>query len=317
MATPKVSVIVPNYNYARYLPERIESILNQTYQDVELILLDDASTDNSVDVLRQWVNHPKVSHFIVNEKNSGSPFAQWHKGIELARGEYIWIAEADDSALPEFLATTVAALDANPQAALAIVMSNLMDSEGRPSEHDAYEPFEATSEVFCYAADDYAANRMLEQNAVYNASMVLFRKSTYQKISDHTHLNMRSSGDWYLWVNMLNHGDIVEVRRTLNNFRLHATSTSQMAHRTGRQRFEDVLTKLNIIVSHRKKLGERLVETYAYRIMRNLRRGDYDFDCTWCDVHAEIEKKLSELGVKLSDYCCLWVRQHLRRIIKF
>ena len=84
---PKVSVIVPNYNYGRYLTERIESILAQTYQNFELILLDDASSDSSIDILRQYQDHPKVSHCLVNEQNSGSPFPQWQKGIDLAQGE--------------------------------------------------------------------------------------------------------------------------------------------------------------------------------------------------------------------------------------
>ena len=95
---PVVSVIIPNYNYALYLKKRIESILNQTYTDYELILLDDASTDNSVEILEKYKDNPHVSHILVNEKNSGSPFQQWAKGISLARGKWIWIAEADDVA---------------------------------------------------------------------------------------------------------------------------------------------------------------------------------------------------------------------------
>ena len=77
----QVSVIVPNYNYARYLPMRIESILNQTFTDFELILLDDASTDESVSVLEKYRNNKHVSHIVVNEQNTGSPVQQWMKGI--------------------------------------------------------------------------------------------------------------------------------------------------------------------------------------------------------------------------------------------
>ena len=103
---PKVSVIVPNYNYARYLKARIDSILNQTFQDFELILLDDCSTDNSAEVLEGYRTHPLVAHLVVNTQNTGSPFAQWFRGIGLAQGEYIWIAESDDLAEPTFLETT-------------------------------------------------------------------------------------------------------------------------------------------------------------------------------------------------------------------
>ena len=93
-----VSVIVPNYCHSQYLDERILSILNQTYQDFELIILDDCSPDNgaSKEVIERYRNNPHVSHIVYNKVNSGSPFKQWHKGFELAEGKYIWIAESDD-----------------------------------------------------------------------------------------------------------------------------------------------------------------------------------------------------------------------------
>ena len=90
---PKVSVIIPNYNHAQFLEQRVESVLNQTFQDFEIIFLDDASTDNSKEVFSKYSNHPKISHVIFNETNSGSPFKQWNKGFGLSTGEYIWIAE--------------------------------------------------------------------------------------------------------------------------------------------------------------------------------------------------------------------------------
>src|SRR6478735_6868594 len=94
---PTVSVIVPNYNHAAYLPARINSILQQTYTDFELILLDDCSADNSREILENFRHHPKVSHIVYNEVNSGTTFKQWNKGIGLSKGKYIWIAESDDN----------------------------------------------------------------------------------------------------------------------------------------------------------------------------------------------------------------------------
>ena len=93
----KVSIIVPNYNHEKYLDERIQSILNQTYQDFEIIILDDCSTDNSKFVIEKFRNNEHVSHIVYNEQNSGSTFKQWERGFELAKGELIWIAESDDS----------------------------------------------------------------------------------------------------------------------------------------------------------------------------------------------------------------------------
>ena len=103
--SPQVSVIVPNYNHAQYLVQRIDSVLAQTCQDFELILLDDCSPDHSREVLERYREHPKVAHIVYNEANSGSTFKQWDKGIALARGEYIWIAESDDWCEPTLLET--------------------------------------------------------------------------------------------------------------------------------------------------------------------------------------------------------------------
>ena len=82
---PKVSIIVPNYNHARFLTQRLESIFNQTYQDFEVILLDDGSTDNSVEILEKYGKNDKVSALIFNIENSGSTFKQWVKGIGVIR----------------------------------------------------------------------------------------------------------------------------------------------------------------------------------------------------------------------------------------
>src|SRR6516225_8534922 len=76
---PSVSVIVPNYNHARYLRRRVDSIVDQTYQDFELILLDDCSTDGSREVLQSYADDPRV-RIEFNDENTGTPFKQWNRG---------------------------------------------------------------------------------------------------------------------------------------------------------------------------------------------------------------------------------------------
>ena len=95
----KVSVIIPNYNYENFIEERIDSILLQTYPVHELIILDDVSTDNSVELIEKKVKEIQdiPVKFIKNQKNSGSVFSQWQLGIKNVTGDYFWIAEADDS----------------------------------------------------------------------------------------------------------------------------------------------------------------------------------------------------------------------------
>ena len=95
-STPLISIIIPNYNHALYLKQRIDSVLNQTFQDFELIILDDCSTDNSREIIERYRGNPKITQIIYNKKNSGGVFKQWIKGIEKVKGEYVWIAERDD-----------------------------------------------------------------------------------------------------------------------------------------------------------------------------------------------------------------------------
>src|SRR5690606_4865216 len=105
-ASPRVSVIVPNYNYARYLEKRLQSIFDQTFQDFELLYLDDASTDDSEAVFARFAGDPRVRAFR-NQTNGGNVFKQWNKGVREAKGEYIWLAEADDLAAPRLLEVLV------------------------------------------------------------------------------------------------------------------------------------------------------------------------------------------------------------------
>src|SRR6266403_3876930 len=107
---PRVSVVVPNYNHARFLRQRLDSIVGQTFQDFELILLDDCSTDESQSILREYATDSRV-RLEFNEKNSGSTFKQWNKGARLARGKYVWIAESDDYADEGLVERLVRALD--------------------------------------------------------------------------------------------------------------------------------------------------------------------------------------------------------------
>ena len=128
---PNVSVIVPNYNHAPFLKQRIESILNQTFLDFELILLDDCSTDGSSEIMESYRSNPHVSHVVFNEVNSGSAFRQWDKGIALAKGEWIWVAESDDYAEHTFLERLMGEVDKEPDSVLAYSATYWVNQQGK------------------------------------------------------------------------------------------------------------------------------------------------------------------------------------------
>lgn len=233
-----VSVIVPCYNHAPYLKQRIESILNQTYQNFELILLDDVSPDESGEILLSYKDHPKVSHCIINEKNSGSTFHQWNKGMQLAQGELIWIAESDDIADLSFLEILVEPFQHNPNLVLAYSQSHRMDSQGKITgswkSHTADLDPKKFDENFTMLGLDYIAQFLVVKNTIPNASAVLFKKSSYLKLNE-KHLTFKLVGDWLVWSKIISQGDIYFCSTTLNFFRYHNNSTIAKAKQSNQQ----------------------------------------------------------------------------------
>ena len=220
---PKVSVVIPNYNHAKYLDERFASVLGQTFQDFEIVFLDDASTDDSLDVFEKHARHPKVRAHL-NRENTGIAFKQWNKGVALAKGEYVWIAEADDSADPELLEVLVAKLDAFPSAGMAYCQSFEIDEDGSFLRWLVECTNDLDTELwkndFFANGPDFCRNYLILRNVIPNASAVVFRRSVYERVggADET---LRLSGDWKVWIDILSVSDIAHSASTLNRFRSH------------------------------------------------------------------------------------------------
>ncbi len=218
----EVSVILPNYNHGKYLDERISSIINQTFQNFELIILDDHSTDNSKSIIEKYRSHPKISHIEFNEVNSGSPFRQWNKGIEISQGPLIWIAESDDFCKINFLEETVAKMNTFPSVGLVYTQSLELD-EISGKEYISFKDSPRFKQAF---NNSYFANGRIEvsekltyENTIPNASGVLFRKSVFRKVGGADE-SMNLCGDWFLWVKILLASDIYFIAEPLNVFRL-------------------------------------------------------------------------------------------------
>lgn len=220
---PTVSVIVPNYNHARYLPKRIESILRQTYQDFELVLLDDCSADDSCAVLSQYASDPRV-RLEFNETNSDSTFRQWNKGARLARGKYVWIAESDDYAGAKLLERLVSPLDADPEVAFAYCRSwRVLNEDGNLRGFaDSYvDPAHSRWQSdFCVDGREECADYFTRGTPVPNTSAVVFRREAYDRVGGADE-NLRICGDWKLWAAMALTGKVAYVSEPLNYYRTH------------------------------------------------------------------------------------------------
>jgi glycosyltransferase involved in cell wall biosynthesis len=230
----RVSVVVPNYNYARYLRARLASILGQSYPVFELLVLDDASTDDSTQVVaacqRDWERDITL---IVNDRNSGSVFAQWRQGIDRARGDLLWIAEADDLATPDFLASLAPRFAATPALAMAFVDAAQIDGAGQRLG-DSYAAYcgEYSSldfhRDFSVSGATFLTQGLGVRNTVLNVSGVLFRREALAAALARVGSELERwtiAGDWRLYGELCRAGGAVHyVARPLNQHRRHAAS---------------------------------------------------------------------------------------------
>jgi glycosyltransferase involved in cell wall biosynthesis len=218
-----VSVIVPNYNHGRFLPERLDSIAAQTFRDFEVILMDDASTDGSVEVLKQY-GEQLAARLVFNDHNSGSPFLQWEKGARLARGKYLWIAESDDYADAHFLERLVEKLESDPRLGLAYAQSKIVDEEGTvlgswERKLDGIDR-EHWSRDYVSSGREECGKYLLFANTIPNASAVLVRRDVFLAQAEKMP-PMRLCGDWLLWVRILTVSDLAFIAEPLNHHREH------------------------------------------------------------------------------------------------
>jgi glycosyltransferase involved in cell wall biosynthesis len=224
---PLVSVIIPNYNHAAFLKQRIESVLNQTFQDFELIILDDCSTDNSKEIIEEYRGDPKVKSIVYSKKNSGSPFEQWRKGIVLAKGEYVWIAESDDWASLDFLHELISNLSKMKNVGICFCDSNWVDNDGNEGKNLSIH-----SNDFLRNGQEEIKLHLLKYNTIQNASAALIRTDLAKKYIRKT-VQFKSAGDWSLYMDILNESNMVFVGKKLNNFRWYHNNTSKDARQKG------------------------------------------------------------------------------------
>ena len=209
----RISAIIPNYNHAAFLEERIRSILSQTRPPDEIILLDDASTDDSLAVASGFDCFTKV---LVNEENSGFPFKQWMKGIGAATGDFVWIAESDDSCEPRMLERLEESLEEG--SVLAFCRSTEIGPEGNSLGIQRYQ--RDFFEDFTMDGPGFIRKYLVPLNVIANASSVLFSREAALSV-DSGFTEFRGTGDILFWTGIAAQGNVSFVVDAMNFFRQH------------------------------------------------------------------------------------------------
>lgn len=226
---PKVSVVVPNFEYARYLGERLGSIFDQTHPVFEVVVLDDASTDDSLDVVaRISGTRGRDVTVLTNAANSGSVIGQWRRGVTATTGDLVWIAEADDRAAPEFLATAIRSM--GPETVLAFTDSRVIDARGTETaaSYRGYYAGVAGGEHLLADLEidgaEFARTLLAIENVVLNVSATVTRRADLVDVLTEEAEALRTyrfAGDWHVYLHLMPRGRVSFVARSLSTHRRH------------------------------------------------------------------------------------------------
>ena len=216
-----VTVVVASYNHARYLKRRMDSLLAQTYRQLEILVIDDRSPDNSVEILRTYEADPRVK-LIVREQNGGW-VAVSNQGAELARGEFLLFGNCDDACDPRLVERLVDAMHKHPSAGIAFSRSVFTDENDRVIGDD-FATRERDFRRLCQHDVLIPAARMsrflLDSCAIPNLSAALFRNRCFADVGMLSP-NYRVCSDWDLYFRIAASYDVAYVAEPLNQFRQH------------------------------------------------------------------------------------------------
>lgn len=225
-AVPKVSVVVPSYNHEKFLPRALGSVLQQTYKDYEIRIIDDASTDQSVKVIKAFADqHPEIPiHWSVHEKNQGGVITL-NDLVECAQGEYVALINSDDLWLEGKLEQQVAFLDEHPEVGAVFTHAVVVDDSGTPLKKTIGFP----NDVFMQpnrSRGKWLRRMFYELNCLCHPS-VLIRKSVYDQIGLYDP-RLRQLPDFHMWIRVLKHTEIFVIQEPLVHLRIHTSNTSKV-----------------------------------------------------------------------------------------
>ncbi|WP_295127434.1 glycosyltransferase [uncultured Chitinophaga sp.] len=220
-----VSVVFTSYNHIEYLEQALDSIVNQTYRQIEVIVVDDCSTDGSQEVLKRYGSRSNVQLHLL-EKNTGSYVKASNYGASYAKGKYILFAQCDDYCEPIQIARLVAAFNQHLNAGVVFSRSKLVDEHGTILTDD-FEGREKRFREQC-ATDALITGAEMRAYLSYscvipNLSAAMVRRDLYEKVGGLSD-RYRMAADWAFWLDLAELTNFFYITEPLNYFRQHATT---------------------------------------------------------------------------------------------
>jgi glycosyltransferase involved in cell wall biosynthesis len=281
-ASPKVTVVIPVYNREKYIAAAVEGILAQTFSNFELLVIDDGSTDNSVDIVRSY-SDPRL-RLVCNETNLGVPKTR-NRGIELAQGEYLAFLDSDDWAYPERLAKQVAFLDSHPDYAAVGAWVVWMDEEGRTLKRIKRKAL---------LPDEIAAQRLFQSGIENSASMArtaVLREYGHQE-------DYELSEDFDLWARIAAKYKLATLPEVLVRRRIHSGQiTQEKAHRVKDRRlaiYADQLHALGVAFTD--------IDLERHFLLRSMRKQRFTPDFAYVEWAEKWLLQLQEANQRVQNY---------------
>ncbi len=232
---PLVSVLMPAYNSGKYIAESIESILNQTFTDFELIIVNDGSTDNTVGIITQYLHDKRVKLFH-NEKNKGLAYTR-NKCLELAHGTFLANLDSDDIALPDRLVKQIEVMQKYPNVGVCCSWFEYFGGE-------------ENSHFICETQKEQALIKIeLLFGCIIGNSTVMLRADVLKQNKLNYHADYPPCEDYHVWSQLITHTAFYTIPEILVKYRTHPENTSSL------NLTKSIVNRENIIFSQFKKLN--------------------------------------------------------------
>ena len=245
----KISVVIPNYNYEKFLLPRIFSILSQNVKIYEVIILDDCSKDNSRqlidEIVRRLSAYIKIQK-VYNDENSGCAFKQWKKGFKIANGDYVWIAEADDCCDKTLLQELIKPIYKNKDIYISYADTAFIDAWDKiilktiKPEIDIRKTKHWDSNFVDNGLEEIEKYTFLNC-IIANVSSCIIKRDNYDDIFEKI-IEYKQAGDWLFYLEVMKKGKIAYCNKPLNYYRLHGNNVTSV---TKKQKHFDEIVRIH------------------------------------------------------------------------
>ena len=310
---PKVSICIPNYNYARFIGDAIQSALEQTYKNFELIIVDNCSTDNSEEVIKSF-SDPRI-RFYKNDRTIHG-IRNWNRCLSLAHGEYITLLHADDKLTPNSIEKRVEILDRNPNVGLVYSACTIIDGKGTVTgEFRPYDRDYIINEDYIKSGED-EFKRLVFRDYI-PVPTVMVRKECYDVLGDFSE-EYSYCPDWGMWLRIALNYDVSFISEPLGYYRIHgaADSDSYLLDRRmdiGMDRYKMFKIIFSNLPPDKKYLSsfeqEALKEVARYIINRAFE----DFS----QGNGKLARQLAGLAIAIDDSCLKRIKVFIFFIVMF